>query len=327
MDTQKPPCRLINPAKSDIQKVSKKILDNINNVVRNCTGLNQWKNTHSVLEWFKNLKNKVMLWFFKFDVRDLYPSITPNLLNNALNFASKFVPVSDHNREIIFQSIETFLFKNDDPLTKNKGVFDCAMGSYDGAETCEVIGLYLLYKLTEGKHSLFKKEAIGIYRDDGLSVVKIRGRPGIVLEALKQKVTQIFKKEGLDITVDHGMKCTDFLDVKLDLEKEEFRPFRKPNDSPVYIDVKSNHPPTIIKQIPKMINKRLSNLSSNEKIFNEEKEFYETALKNSGHPHKLEYSPPAPNKRQKRKRKIIYYNPPFCLNVSTNIGRSFLNLF
>ena len=70
----------------------------------------------------------------------------------------------------------------------------------------------------------------------------------------------------------NGMKCTDFLDVKLNLEKEEFRPFRKPNDSPVYIDVKSNHPSTIIKQIPKMINKRLSNLSSNEKIFNEEKD-------------------------------------------------------
>ena len=38
------------------------------------------------------------------------------------------------------------------------------MGSYDGAEVCELVGLYLLNLLTNefGKH-------IGLYKDDGLS--------------------------------------------------------------------------------------------------------------------------------------------------------------
>ena len=29
--------------------------------------------------------------------------------------------------------------------------FDVPMGSYDGAEICELVGLYLLHKLTDGK--------------------------------------------------------------------------------------------------------------------------------------------------------------------------------
>ena len=106
------------------------------------------------------------------------------------------------------------------------------MGSFDRAECCELIGQYMLSKLTEGKQALFNKESLGLYRDDGLAVVKIRGRPGNKLECLSKKFMELFKKEELNITVEHSMMCTDFLDVKFDLEKDEFRPFRKPNDLP-----------------------------------------------------------------------------------------------
>ena len=41
------------------------------------------------------------------------------------------------------------------------------MGSYDGAETCELIGTYMLSLIT----SKFKGE-VGLYRDDGLAVCK-----------------------------------------------------------------------------------------------------------------------------------------------------------
>ena len=41
------------------------------------------------------------------------------------------------------------------------------MGSYDGAEVCEIVGLYLLEKLS----TLIDKKKIGLYRDDGLSVI------------------------------------------------------------------------------------------------------------------------------------------------------------
>ena len=43
------------------------------------------------------------------------------------------------------------------------------MGSYDGAEVCELVGLFILC----GLGNTYGKECIGLYRDDGLAVFKI----------------------------------------------------------------------------------------------------------------------------------------------------------
>ena len=53
-------CRLINPSKSDIGKLSKIILDKINSDVLSSVQVNQWKNSQAVVEWFKNIQNKKM---------------------------------------------------------------------------------------------------------------------------------------------------------------------------------------------------------------------------------------------------------------------------
>ena len=50
-----PTCRLINPAKSELGKVSKQILDNINSKIRKMTKLNQWKKISDVINWFTNI--------------------------------------------------------------------------------------------------------------------------------------------------------------------------------------------------------------------------------------------------------------------------------
>ncbi|KAJ8049858.1 hypothetical protein HOLleu_02783 [Holothuria leucospilota] len=44
-------------------------------------------------------------------------------------------------------------------------------------------------------------------------------------------------------------------------------PYKKPGDHTTYINVDSNHPPNIIQQIPETINKRLSELSSDKRAF------------------------------------------------------------
>ena len=44
-----PTCRPINPAESELGKVSKQILDNINSKIRKMTKLNRWKNTSDVI--------------------------------------------------------------------------------------------------------------------------------------------------------------------------------------------------------------------------------------------------------------------------------------
>ena len=48
-------CRLINPSKSDIRRLSKIILDKINSDVLSSVQVNQWKNSQAVVEWFKNI--------------------------------------------------------------------------------------------------------------------------------------------------------------------------------------------------------------------------------------------------------------------------------
>ena len=122
---------------------------------------------------------------------------------------------------------------------------------------------------------------------------------------------------------------TDFLDMKLNLETHQHGPYRKPGDTPTYINVQSNHPPSIIKEVPKMVEKRLSRLSSTQEIFDAEIGIDQKALDESGHKTKLSYNPSETGKTSKRKpgkRKITWFNPPFNLDVKTNIAAKFLRM-
>ena len=75
-----------------------------------------------------------------------------------------------------------------------------------------------------------------------------------------------------------------------------------------------------------MTNKRISSLSCDEIEFNKAKITYETALKNSGYKATLKFEKTFPVTRQNRERKVIWFNPPFSLNVKTNIGKEFFKL-
>ena len=330
MSTQ--PCRLINPAKTDIGRVSKIKLQEINREVRMKTKLMQWQSTQEVLKWFKELKlerkTRTKYKFLKFDVEAFYPSITRNLLLKALEFARKTTTFTTQDKNIILQARETYLFHKNEPWSKknNQDKFDVPMGSYDGAEVCELVGLYLLDRLTE-KNAPFenKKNEVGLYRDDGLAVVKGTGQ---MIEKLTQKIRKIFGDNELKITVEANIHETDFLDISMNLNTHEHRPFRKENSYPLYINVGSNHPKTIIEQIPTMVERRLSELSCSEKVFEEQKVEYERALKEAGHRHHLEYKgyEKREKKKKKRTRNPIYFNPPYSLNVKTNVGKIFLKI-
>ena len=42
--------------------------------------------------------------------------------------------------------------------------FDVTIGSYDGAELCELVGLFILHSIGE----IYGRNTCGLYRDDGL---------------------------------------------------------------------------------------------------------------------------------------------------------------
>ena len=95
----------------------------------------------------------------------------------------------------------------------------------------------------------------------------------------------------------------------------------------IYIHKHSNHPPSILRQLPVSINKRISTLSFDKETFQDAAPTYQTALGHSNFAHKLEYMPHVTHQsRRNRQRNIIWLNPPFSKNIKTNIARNFLNL-
>ena len=194
------------------------------------------------------------------------------------------------------------------------------MGSYDGAEVCELVGLYLLNKPAP----LIGTKNVGLYRDDDLAIIHQANVPK--MDRIRKDIIALFKSEGLSITIDTNLIETDFLDVSFNLEMEKRSPYRKPNNTLLYIHSESNHPPSITKQLPSMTNRRISNLSCNENEFNKAKPLYELALKNSGFNYSMKFEAPVESTRRNRNRKVIRFNPSYSLNVKTNIGKVFLKL-
>ena len=219
---------------------------------------------------------------------------------------------------------KSLLFENNKTTWVKKGenpTFDVTMGSFDGAETCELVGLYILKKLSV----IINSKNVGLYRDDGLAVIDNANGPK--MDKIRKDIIKVFKDEDLSITIDTNLSATDFLDVTFDLHTGKYFPYRKPNSKPLYINALSNHPPTILKQLPEMINKRLIDLSYNEEEFDKAKSSYQIALEESGHNTRLKYDQcNAERGNRNRKRSIIWYNPPYNMNVNTNVGKKFLQL-
>ena len=85
---------------------------------------------------------------------------------------------------------------------------------------------------------------------------------------------------------------------------------KKPNDTHTYINVNSNHPPNIIKALPDIISKRISNISSDKAKFSNATPFYNYVLSASGYKENLTYQQDWKPSKKVRQRKIIWFNPP-----------------
>ena len=141
-------------------------------------------------------------------------------------------------------------------MAKKTGLSDVTQGGLDSCQVCELVGLYLLHQMREA----FPMLDFGLYRDDGLAAHKRIAGP--TLERLKKEIIQLFKRNGLTITIETGMKIVDFLDITLDLTKESYKPYKKPNSDLLYVNKQSSHPDTVLKHIPNSLNKRLKVFSN-----------------------------------------------------------------
>ena len=73
----------------------------------------------------------------------------------------------------------------------------------------------------------------------------------------------------------------------------------------------------------------MNNLSSNKSVFDNPKDFYNNALSSSGLKDNIKFNRDFNeniSRNKNRKRKIIWFSPPYISNVSTSIGKRFLTI-
>ena len=101
--------------------------------------------------------------------------------------------MTNHDISIIKHCRKTLLFNNNQPWQKKSGGpdFHVPMCCYDGAEVCELVGIYILNKLS----NIIDIGSIGLYRDDRLGIFESLSGPQI--EGKNKNIVKVFKMYGL----------------------------------------------------------------------------------------------------------------------------------
>ena len=160
------------------------------------------------------------------------------------------------------QARRKLLFNDGEPWVKKVGnkEFGIPMAYFDRAEICELMGIYNLHQLK----NVMRKENASLSIDDGLGILWNLSGPKV--EGIRKRIIKIFNDCGLNFTIKINLRIVDFLDVCFDFINNTYRCFCKSNNEAVYMHKQSNHPPNILKELPKSKNKRFSDISCDENI-------------------------------------------------------------
>ena len=77
----------------------------------------------------------------------------------------------------------------------NDTTFDVTMGSNDGAEVCELVGIYILSILSKK----YEDPEFCLYRGNGLAAFRNISSP--TSDRVRKEIIEIFKQLGLKITI------------------------------------------------------------------------------------------------------------------------------
>ena len=92
-------CRLINPARNNLGKVTQRIIRSAVKSIKETTSLHLWMGTNEVLEWYEANKQTGET-FIQYDIEAYYPSITEALLDKAIDFARGFCNITDKEQNM-----------------------------------------------------------------------------------------------------------------------------------------------------------------------------------------------------------------------------------
>ena len=116
------------------------------------------------------LKKKLQCRFIQLDIAEFYPSISEEILDNAILFAQQYVDVPEKDLCIIKHCRKSLLYNDSEPWKKRntESCFDVTMGSFDGVEICELVGIHILPLLS----NKLDKQSTALYGDEGLVLLR-----------------------------------------------------------------------------------------------------------------------------------------------------------
>ena len=146
-------------------------------------------------------------------------------------------------------------------------------------------------------------------------------------DVIRKKLHWLFDKFGFKLDIQTHSKLIDYLDITLNLYNGTLSPFRKNNEYPWHINVRSNNPRQIFKHIPNGIMFRLSTNSSDTNITQSNQD-YELTLNNNGYKTKLVYKTTGEtsnvrNRGRDRVMKILCFTPPYNVAVAKKSRKEF----
>ena len=186
-------------------------------------------------------------------------------------------------------------------------MFDVGIGAFDGAEVYKLVGNFLLHKLSEK----YERKNLALYRDDGIALFKNVNRPGS--EKIKKRFCKLFIDD-LELTIQCNRKVVNILDNTLNLKNSTYRPYCP------YLNTESNH--LNIKQLPKSVELRLSQLSAKKEILKNSVTPCNETLTKAGYKHNMRFQKSITQNtttNKNRKSNIIRFNPPYSANVVTKV--------
>ena len=115
------------------------------------------------------------------------------------------------------------------------------MGSYGGAEICELVGIYILTRLA----TIIKKSNCGLYRHDCLVI--LRNVNGQQIDRTRKSLIKIFKDVGFSIDIETNSKVADFLDIIFNPNNDIYKPYKNPNHNIIRFNPPYSH--AVIKNV------------------------------------------------------------------------------
>ena len=110
---------------------------------------------------------------------------------------------------------KSLLFSKDRTWLKKSGnkLFYVTMGSFDAAEICELVGLYLLNQLSK---------LLGMTMWDCIEMTDMLQSKAVLLDKMRKSIIAFFKEKDLTVTIATNLIETNFPDVTFNLATVKF---------------------------------------------------------------------------------------------------------